>query len=245
MKNILIVGATSAIATAYARLNTNRESTFYLLARNTEQLTLLQKDLEVRGANAVYTDTFDASKPETLAHIVDKAFDTIPTIDTVLVAHGSLPNQTQCESDTDTLIRELNINATSTVVILTQIAARMETRQTGTVAVITSVAGDRGRQSNYVYGASKKMVSTYLQGLRNRLYKSNVHVVDIKPGFVDTPMTQEFDKNFLWASSNKVAKDIDKAINRQYQTLYTPFFWRYIMLIIKNIPESIFKKMSL
>ncbi len=245
MKNILIVGATSAIAKAYAKMNAKQENTFYLLARNAEQLALVQQDLQVRGANAVHSDVFDAENPETLSEVIDKAFDTLSTIDVALVAHGSLPNQEKCETDTDTLIKELNINATSTIVILSRIAARMELAQKGTIAAITSVAGDRGRQSNYVYGASKRMVSTFLQGLRNRLYKSNVQVLDIKPGFVDTPMTKEFDKSALWAPANKVAKDIDNAINRRSQVLYTPFFWRYIMLVIKSIPESIFKKMSL
>jgi hypothetical protein len=107
------------------------------------------------------------------------------------------------------------------------------------------VAGDRGRQSNYVYGAAKSMVSTFLQGLRNRLNGRGVHVLDIKPGFVDTPMTAEFKKGALWATPDQVAKAIVRAIKKRQNTLYTPFFWAGIMWIIRMIPEFIFKKLKL
>jgi len=118
-------------------------------------------------------------------------------------------------------------------------------QKSGTIAVITSVAGDRGRQSNYVYGSAKGMVSTFLQGLRNRLYRAGINILDIKPGFVDTPMTIDFKKGPLWVSPEKIAEGIVEAIDKQKTEVYLPWFWKFIMLIIKLIPESIFRKMKL
>ena len=140
---------------------------------------------------------------------------------------------------------ELSTNAISTISLLTHLANRLEMQKSGTIAVVTSVAGDRGRQSNYVYGAAKGMVSIFLQGLRNRLHKAGVNVLDIKPGFVDTPMTAEFKKGLLWAKPESVAGSIVNGIDRGKYEIYTPFFWRIIMLVIRNIPESIFKKANL
>jgi short-subunit dehydrogenase len=121
----------------------------------------------------------------------------------------------------------------------------MATQGHGAIAVIGSVAGDRGRASNYVYGTAKAGLAAFTQGLRQRLSKSNVQVLLIKPGFVDTPMTQEFKKGFLWASPDQVAKDICRAVEKRKNVLYTPWFWALIMLIIQHIPESIFKRLKL
>jgi short-subunit dehydrogenase len=111
--------------------------------------------------------------------------------------------------------------------------------------VISSVAGDRGRQSNYIYGSAKGALNIYLQGLRNRLHKANVQVLTIKPGFVDTPMTHEFKKGLLWVKPQTIAKDIVKGITHRRHEIYTPGFWRFIMLIIKLIPECLFKRLKL
>ncbi|MCG8081658.1 MAG: SDR family NAD(P)-dependent oxidoreductase, partial [Candidatus Thiodiazotropha taylori] len=141
--------------------------------------------------------------------------------------------------------KEFEVNALTTISLLTNLANYFEAQQRGSIVVISSVAGDRGRQSNYVYGAAKGAVTIFLQGLRNRLTKSGVNVLTVKPGFVDTPMTADFPKGALWASSEKVAQDINKAIDAQKSVAYVPWFWRYIMLIIKSIPEMVFKKLSL
>jgi decaprenylphospho-beta-D-erythro-pentofuranosid-2-ulose 2-reductase len=154
-----------------------------------------------------------------------------------LIAHGTLPDQGACQASFDTARREFEVNALSVLSLLTLAANRFEQQRSGTIAVISSVAGERGRQSNYLYGAAKGAVSLFLQGLRNRLSKSGVQVVTILPGFVDTPMTADFPKGPLWAQPDAVARDIVRAIEGGRDVLYTPWFWRWIMLIIRTIPE--------
>ena len=137
---------------------------------------------------------------------------------------------------------ELKTNALSTISLLTHIANRFEAKQAGTIAVISSVAGDRSRASNYVYGSAKAMVTAFTSGLRQRLHKSHVAVVTIKPGFVDTPMTASFKKGLLWAKPDSVAEKIVQAINKRKNEVYVPAFWWAVMLVIKGIPNRIFAK---
>jgi hypothetical protein len=245
MKNIVIIGATSAIAEATARLYAQQGENLYLLARNVERLYTLSEDLKIRGASSIKIGQLDANDFESHSRIMKQVFDDLGRVDVVLVAHGTLPDQKACEKSFRNAMAELNTNAISTISLLTDIANRLEEQKSGAIAVITSVAGDRGRQSNYVYGAAKGMVSIFLQGLRNRLHKSHVQVLDIKPGFVDTPMTAEFKKGILWAEPTEIAKGILLAVERKKDLVYLPFFWGYILLIIKSIPESLFKKLSL
>ena len=245
MKNILIIGATSAMAEETAKLYAQEGSKLFLLGRNTTSLNAIRDDLNVRGAKEVWVDTLDVNKLESHESIIETAFETMTTIDVVLIAHGTLPNQKQCEENVDSTLQEIQTNAISTISLLTLIANKMEPQNNGCIAVITSVAGDRGRKSNYVYGSSKKMVSTFLQGLRGRLFESGIHVIDIKPGFVDTPMTSDFKKGALWATPDKVAKIIVQGIEKKKTTIYAPFFWRPIMSVIKSIPESLFKRTNL
>jgi decaprenylphospho-beta-D-erythro-pentofuranosid-2-ulose 2-reductase len=164
----------------------------------------------------------------------------------VLIAHGTLSDQCACESSVEGLRREFDVNAVAAMSLLTLLANRFEQRKAGTLAVISSVAGDRGRQSNYVYGAAKAALSTFLGGLRQRLAKSNVDVLTIKPGFVDTPMTAAIaNKGALWATPERVAAGIVRAIDRRRSVVYLPGFWRGIMLVIRTIPEPLFKKLKL
>lgn len=244
-KNILVIGATSAIAQATIRLYAEQKDTLYLLGRNSEQLEAIAADAKIRGADQALFETFDVNQFDSHETVIKNVFDQFETIDMVLIAHGTLPDQSACEQNVQTTLEELNTNAISTVSLLTLLANRFELQKKGSIAVITSVAGDRGRQSNYVYGAAKGMVSIFLQGLRNRLSAHNIQVLDIKPGFVDTPMTAEFKKGALWAKPEQIAKSILKAVEKNKDTLYTPFFWSWIMLIIRNIPETIFKRLKL
>ena len=141
--------------------------------------------------------------------------------------------------------KEIGNNAVSVAALLTSIAVRLEQRRAGSIAVISSVAGDRGRQSNYVYGSSKALVTAFLSGLRQRLYKVGVAVITIEPGFVDTPMTAAFRKGLLWAKPQQVAAGIVRAIDRSRAVVYLPGFWRPIMFIIRAIPETLFRRLSL
>jgi decaprenylphospho-beta-D-erythro-pentofuranosid-2-ulose 2-reductase len=241
----MIIGATSAIAHATARLWASEENALYLVARDPDKLEAIAQDLETRGAGQLETRVMDMLEQQQHQALVEDAVQRLGGLDRVLIAHGTLPDQKACEASVDQTRRELEINCLSTISLVTRMASHFESQGTGTIAVITSVAGDRGRQSNYVYGTAKGALSLFLQGLRNRLYRSNVQVLTIKPGFVDTPMTAAFAKGLLWAQPERVAADIDKAIRKGKDVIYTPFFWRYIMWIIKAIPESLFKRLSL
>lgn len=245
VKHVFIIGATSAIAEATARIFAQRGNHLYLLARNQDRLSSLAEDLQIRGAASVAYRRFDVNDVDTHADAIDTAFTTLGTVDTALVAHGTLPDQKACETDPEAALAALHTNAISTVSFLTHLTNTLEKQKSGTLAVITSVAGERGRQSNYVYGAAKGMVSVFLQGLRNRLYRSGVQVLDIKPGLVDTPMTAGFRKGLLWAEPETIATGIVRALDTGKNVAYLPWFWKYIMLIITSIPESIFKRLRL
>ena len=244
-QKIIIIGATSTMAKEVARLYAVEKATLYLIARDPSKLETIKRDLKIRGAKAVYTASFEANLFETHEALIEQAFETLGCVDTLLIAHGSLPNQELCQTDAIKAIEALNTNGVSFVSLLTYGATKMEQQRSGNIVVITSVAGDRGRQSNYIYGAAKGMVSTFLQGLAQRLSKSGVHVLDIKPGFVDTPMTADFDKGALWAKPKKVAQIIKKRISNKSSFGYTPAFWLYIMMVIKLVPKFLFNKIKL
>ncbi len=248
MQNILIIGATSAIAEAAARRGARRGDALYLLARNRERLANIAADLEIRGAASVAHAAFDAAHFDTHARLIDAAFDALGKINVVLIAHGTLPDQRACERDFDAARKELETNAVGVISLLTHVANRLEAQRGGVIAVITSVAGERGRRSNYVYGAAKGMVSIFLQGLRNRLHEAGVKVLDIRPGFVDTPMTADFEKGLLWSQPDTVAAGIIRATDKSGKggsVVYLPWFWAHIMRIIRNIPEFVFKRLGL
>lgn len=246
MKNWIIVGATSAIAEAVARLWAARGYKLFLVARNEERLAQIAQDLKVRGAASVETFTMDANAFERHQECLEAASNALGRVDGILIAHGTLPDQKACETSFNVARTEIETNGLSVISLCTLAANLFEQQRQGDIAVISSVAGDRGRQSNYVYGAAKGMVSIFLQGLRNRLASSGVHVITIKPGFVDTPMTAGFDKGGpLWASADQVAAGIVKAIDTKRNVVYLPWFWWIIMNIIRHIPEFMFKKMKL
>jgi decaprenylphospho-beta-D-erythro-pentofuranosid-2-ulose 2-reductase len=245
MQKILIVGATSAIAEATARIYARRGDTLYLMARNEARLAALSNDLSIRGAPAVTTAVFDIREHEQHRSLLDNAARTMDGIDVILVAHGTLPDQAACEQEPERMREAFEVNALGTMSMLTLAANRLEAQGWGTLAVIGSVAGDRGRKSNYVYGASKAALHTFLQGLRNRLTGKGIGVVTIKPGFVDTPMTAAFEKGPLWTAPETIAHGIVEAIERGRDVVYLPWFWRLVMLVISAIPERVFKRMSL
>jgi short-subunit dehydrogenase len=245
MESVLILGATSGIAQAIARKLAARGVNLILAGRSMEDLNRLAGDLKVRFNCPVTTMLFDAATFETHAAFYESCKAIVGQLDGIILCYGYMGDQRKAQDDGQHAKEVIDINFTSCVSILHIAANDMEQRGKGFICAISSVAGDRGRQSNYVYGSAKGALSIFLQGLRNRLAKSGVSVLTVKPGFVDTRMTFGQKGLFLVAKPEKVATDIIRAIEKKKNVLYTPFFWRWIMLIIKMIPESVFKKLSL
>ena len=245
MKRILIIGATSAIAEHCARIWAARGDTLHLVARNEQQVQVIEPDLKVRGASEVTTYCSDLNDVDKHEELLSAADNTLGNVDIVLIAHGTLSNQKSCKLSVHETLAEIQTNSLSTISLLTLIANRFEANKNGTICVISSVAGDRGRASNYVYGSAKAMVTAFTSGLRQRLYKSNVSVVTIKPGFVDTPMTSDFKKGILWAKPTVVSAQIVRAIDKKRPETYVPSYWRLILMLVRNIPSNIFLKLKL
>lgn len=245
MQKILITGAASAIAQAVARIYATQGASLFLIDIQADRLTSVANDLRARGAAKVAIQAADLNDTSRHAVLLEQAKQELQGIDTVLIAHGTLPKQKDCERDWQLTARELTTNFLSAASLLTIVANQFEQQGAGTIAVISSVAGERGRQSNYVYGSAKGALSIFTDGLRNRLGKKGVHVVTIKPGFVDTPMTKDFKKGLLWVKPDVVARGIYKAIEGKKNKVYLPWFWQIIMLVIRNIPERIFKNLQL
>lgn len=242
---LLIFGATSAIAYEAEKLFAADNCSLYLCARDEAALGRISNDLIVRGAPRVECSSFDALNRESIQNVITDCLDKYPELDGLLIAHGDLPDQKMCESDVDEMKRTVEINFLSVAEMLTIIGPHFEKIGKGSIAVISSVAGDRGRQSNYVYGSAKGALSVFLSGLRQRLAKFSVNVLTIKPGFVDTPMTAEYRKGFLFVKPDVVGRGIYNAIKRGKGVVYVPWFWWWIMLIIRNIPDRIFNKIKL
>lgn len=245
MKKILIIGATSAIAEHCARQWAERGDALYLVARHQERLAVIAADIKLRGAASVFSYGMDLNNLNGHGAMLDAAQTALGGIDTVLIAHGTLSDQKACEQSVGQTLAEIQTNALSVISLLTLVAQRFEANQAGTIAVISSVAGDRGRASNYVYGCAKAMVTAFASGLRQRLYHSNVTVLTIKPGFVDTPMTAQFKKGLLWAKPSHVAAKIVQAIDQRVGELYVPSFWRPVMAVIKAIPQRVWTRIRL
>jgi decaprenylphospho-beta-D-erythro-pentofuranosid-2-ulose 2-reductase len=243
--NALVIGATSAIAQAVARLLARRGDGFYLVARNEACVKTVAYDLLARGASRASYEQMDAN--DTAAHepMLKRAADVLGEIDTVIIAHGSLGDQHECEQSVEATLQEISTNGLSVVALATLVGAHMAERGRGKLVVLSSVAGDRGRQSNYVYGSAKALVTTFLSGLRQRLHRSGVSVITVKPGPVDTPMTSGMQKGLLWSNPARVAAGIVRAIDRPSGVVYLPGYWRPIMAIIRSIPENAFQRLQL
>lgn len=244
MRRVVIFGATSAIAQATARLFAAEGARLFLVARNPERLEAVAADLRTRGAALVVTAIANLDALDGHAALVEQGRAALDGIEAVLIAYGTLGNQQDCQQDRVAMLQELTTNFLSPASLLHAVAPVMAH---GTIAVIGSVAGDRGRQSNYVYGAAKGGLRVFTQGLRHRLAGRGVDVVLVQPGFVDTPMTADITKKGpLWAKPDRVARDIHRAMARgKPAILYTPWFWRWIMLIIRMVPDAIFRRTKL
>ncbi len=245
MTKVLIVGATSAIAYETAKCFAQDGAELFLVGRNAEKLAAIANDLKVRGAKRAETFLLDLNDLERHQEMLDAVISTFGVLDMLLIAHGTLGNQQRCEQSVTETLKEFTSNCTSVISLLTISANYFEQQKRGCIAVISSVAGDRGRPSNYVYGTTKAAVSTFLQGLRSRLYKSGVSVVTIKPGLVDSPMTAALRKGPLFSSPQRVGRGVYHAMKKGKAVVYLPGYWRAIMFVVRSIPESVFKRLSL
>lgn len=245
VKKAMIVGATSGIAEAVIHEMAKNNYMITLVGRNSEKLQTLANHFKVIYQREFYYYVLDMNDMEKYQNCITEVTNKMQGLDVVFMAHGTLSDQKKCEHSVELTLQEFKTNLLSMIAFLTLVANYFEQQKSGVIAVISSCAGDRGRQSNYVYGAAKAGLSFFLQGLRNRLYKSNVHVLTIKPGFIDTPMTVNFKKGLLWVKPDCIATQIVKAIENKKDIIYTPRFWWGIMLIIKSIPEKLFKRLSL
>ena len=243
MSYVLIVGAKSDIAKELARVYAKNGYDLYLAGRNIEELGEFSQDVAIRGGKEVVLKELDITN--FASH--QKFYDSLePKPLGVIVVSGYMNEQHIVQKEWSESLQTINVNYTGAVSLLNIVANDMEDKRNGFIVGVSSVAGDRGRKANYIYGSAKAAFSTYLSGLRNRLFESDVHVLTVKPGFVATKMTAHLDlPEKLTAQPQDVALDIFHAQQSRKNILYTKWIWRYVMLIIKHIPEFVFKKMSI
>jgi decaprenylphospho-beta-D-erythro-pentofuranosid-2-ulose 2-reductase len=238
-----IFGATSGIAAAVARRLAAAGDSVVLVGRDAEALAASARDLRVRGAAGVAEITADLAALETLGDVAERAWGAFSGLDMALIAYGSLPSQAALEADPAGVAPMLALNFVSPAILALHLARRFEQQRSGILAAITSVAGDRGRKSNYLYGAAKGGLQQLLEGLRHRLYAAGVQVLDIRPGFVMTRMTEHLPQGGpLWAEPDRVAADIVRALRRRRAVLYTPWFWRVILAVVRALPRALFHR---
>ena len=243
--NAVILGATSAIAEQVARLYAARGASLLLVGRNAARLGAVAADLRLRGAARVEARVQDLDEVAAHPALAADAEALLGPADLVLVAQGALGDPAVYAVDGAAAARILHTNLVGPASLLTAFAARMVPRGRGTLVALTSVAGDRGRGSNHAYGAAKGGLALFLQGLRNRHHRAGLHVLTVKPGFVDTPMTARVPHNALFADPRHVARSIVRAADARRDVVYVPWFWRIIMLVVRSIPERVFKKLDL
>lgn len=241
---LCIIGATSAIAQATARCFAADRATFFLVGRRQSHLEAVAADLVARGAVHVTIHVCEVNRVETHAALLDAAWQALGEIDCVCIAHGMMPPQSVCDHDVAVTLEVFQTNAVSTIALLVPLAERMIAQGRGTIAVITSVAGDRGRRANYAYGAAKGAVSLFLQGLRSRLHRHGVQVCTIKPGPVRTPMTAALRRDFLFVEPAVIGAGIYRAIRARRDVVYLPWYWRGIMAVLKHLPEAVTKRLG-
>ena len=237
---VLIAGATSAIAIEVARRFAAEGAAFVLAGRDPARLESVARDLRVRGAASCQNVVADFSEQRSVDLVVEAAG---PQIDAALLAWGTLPDQRAIEGDPGAIERALRVNAVSIVTMAAAIAPRIS--RGGCLAAIGSVAGDRGRRGNYVYGGAKAAIDVFMEGLRARLEPEGIRVLTVKPGWVDTPMTAGVRKNALFASPEAVGAVIHEGMKRGDGVIYAPGYWRWIMLVIRSMPGSLLRRLGI
>ncbi len=245
-RTILVLGGTSAIAVAYCRRLAAHGARFILVARNSERLEAVAADLKGRGAQEVAVFDTDLSDISNAKGRFADFCSSLGIPDEILIAYGVLGDQEQAQVNSEALQEVINVNFTSTAVWLNEAAQYLPQDKARSLIVIGSVAGDRGRQSNYVYGAAKAGLDAFTEGLAHRLYNKGINVLTVKPGFVDTPMTAHLDRSGpLWAKPEQVAAAIDRAVKKRKRILYTPWFWWPIMAAVRWAPRPLFYRTKL
>jgi short-subunit dehydrogenase len=242
MDKVLIVGATSGIASATAREFAKRGASLFLVGRDAERLSAVAADLRVLGAAVVRTSCWEATDLDAIDTLLGDAVAGLGGLDAVLIAHGMLPDQERCESDPDELMRTLTINGLSVVRLAMRIADLFERQRRGCLAVLGSAAGERGRRSTYIYGMAKGLVTVCLQGLRARLFPAGVSVLTIFPVFVDTQMTAHLPARARRVSPRLAGRRIHRAMLRGADVIYVPRYWRFAVWLARNLPEAWFKR---
>ncbi len=244
-QRIVVLGATSKIAQEIARLAAADRKQFLLVGRRPGRLATVAGDLAARGAAAV--DCVSADLADIASHpaLVEEVLAKMPDFDTIVLAYGTLGEQARAENSAEYAFSELTTNFTSAVSLLTRFSTLLMPRRAGCIAVITSVAGDRARRSNYIYGTAKGALALFTQGLRAKLFSAGIRVLTIKPGPVATPMTANLPARSKFANPETVARTIYRELEDGHRDiLYVPGYWRWVMLAIRHIPESIGKKLK-
>ncbi|CFR02267.1 Uncharacterized oxidoreductase SAV2478 [Yersinia frederiksenii] len=247
MKRIVIIGATSSIAEHCARLWVEDSPVnMILVGRDMNKMEIIVADLQVRSPKSkISFIQADFITPIAIKDTVDKIVSVAPA-DIVLISHGALPDQTQCQNDLDACAAALTINGISPVLFAEAFAGHMQNNNLGTLAIIGSVAGERGRRSNYIYGSAKGLVARYVQGLQHRMVGTNVSVLLINPGPTATPMTANLKHQAgKLANVDEVAKEIVTGVKRKKLIIYAPKKWALIMMIVRHLPRAIFNRMSI
>lgn len=243
MPTVLVLGATSDIGFAIARKFASENYAVQLAARNISQLQSFRSDIEIRYGVSCSVHQFDAEKFETHASFY-RSLNPGPDVSVYVI--GYMNDNEKLIGDWNETVKTINANYTGAVSILNVIALDYSSKQKGTIVGISSVAGNRGRQSNYIYGSAKSGFTAYLSGLRNKLFHQHVHVVTVIPGFVYTKMTEHLQlPKTLTAKPEDVAGAVFNAVKKKKDVIYVKWFWKWIMLVITSIPESIFKKKRL
>lgn len=248
MKNgqrILVFGASSAICSELLKLFAQQEAAFYLVARDAAKLAAQIDDLKVRGGIVAGHECYDFNQWDAHESVVGRAVEALGQIDIVIVAHGSLPDQSDCETSPASVRACMEDNFTSAAIIIQSCAAALAVQGSGTLLAISSVAGDRGRKSNYVYGSAKSGIDTLLQGLRARFTAAGIQIVNIKPGMIETPMTAHMKSGALWSTPEAIAPKILRAVEKGGGVYYVPGYWRYIMWVIRLLPNAVMARLPI
>ena len=244
--HIVIFGATSAIAHSLAKSYSQEKGhSFTLIGRNEKRLATCKDELLALGASKVIIKIDTLTILEEIEQVFTSIIHEVGNIDLAILAHGSLTDQEKAKTDMRYLTEEFTLNAISHIVLSQLIVNHFNKTGYGILVGIGSVAGERGRKGNYAYGSAKSAMATFLSGLRHANTNPNIRIMTIKPGFVATPMTAHLPSSPLFVSSDFVAKEIRRGIDQNIEHMYIPSYWRFIMMIIRAIPEALFKKINI